>query len=202
MKSGLENWPRVYLASASPRRRELLAQLGVHCTVVPAHIDETALAGETAADLVCRLATAKARAATAGITELLPVVAADTVVTLGDSIFGKPADLPAAQAMLQRLSARTHEVYTAVAVGSQGRERVELSRSEVTFRALDPAEIEAYWATGEPADKAGAYAIQGLGAMFISRLVGSYSGVMGLPLWETARLLQQAGVPLLRAARP
>ncbi len=189
----------VYLASASPRRRELLAQLGVRCEVLPVGVDERPRPGETAADLVCRLASAKAVAGIAvrPASAPAPVVAADTAVALGTELFGKPVDEADATRILNRLSGRTHAVYTAVAVADGGRERVQLSRSEVTFRPLGSAEIAAYWRTGEPADKAGAYAIQGRGAQFIADLSGSYSGVMGLPLFETARLLAFFGCELL-----
>jgi septum formation protein len=190
--------PFVYLASASPRRRELLAQLGVRCEVLPVAVDEEARPGEGAADLVCRLASAKALAGVAlRQGPRIPVVAADTSVALGAELFAKPLDEVDAARILGRLSGRTHSVFTAVAVADGQRERVELSCSEVTFRALAPQEIAAYWRTGEPADKAGAYAIQGRGAQFISHLRGSYSGVMGLPLFETARLLSQFGCELL-----
>ena len=189
----------VYLASASPRRRELLAQLGVRCEVLPVGVDERPRPGETAADLVCRLASAKAVAGIAvrPASAPAPVVAADPAVALGTELFGKPVDEADATRILNRLSGRTHAVYTAVAVADGGRERVQLSRSEVTFRPLGSAEIAAYWRTGEPADKAGAYAIQGRGAQFIADLSGSYSGVMGLPLFETARLLAFFGCELL-----
>lgn len=188
----------VYLASGSPRRRELLAQLGISCEVLHVAVDETPRPGEKADDLVCRLAAAKARAGM----ELprnrpAPVVAADTAVALGTELFGKPADEADAVRMLTRLGGRTHEVWTAVAIAEAGRERVELSRSEVSFRAIDAREAAAYWRTGEPVDKAGGYGIQGLGAIFISALKGSYSGVMGLPLFETARLLESFSGPLL-----
>ena len=189
----------VYLASASPRRRELLAQLGIRCEVLAVGVDESPRPGETAADLVCRLASAKAVAGVAvrPASASAPVVAADTAVALGTELFGKPVDEADANRILNRLSGRTHAVYTAVAVADGGRERVQLSRSEVTFRPLGAAEIAAYWRTGEPADKAGAYAIQGRGAQFIAGLSGSYSGVMGLPLFETARLLAFFGCELL-----
>jgi len=188
----------VYLASASPRRQELLTQLGVRFEVLPVAVDEEPRAGEGAADLVCRLASAKALAGVAARREpAVPVVAADTTVALGAELFGKPLDQADAARMLGRLSGRTHAVFTAVAVADGQRERVELSRSEVTFRTLGADEIAAYWRTGEPADKAGAYAIQGCGAQFIAELRGSYSGVMGLPLFETARLLNLFGCNLL-----
>lgn len=188
----------VYLASGSPRRRELVAQLGLRCEVLQVAVDETAAPGEAAADLVCRLAAAKARAGLALVrVGRAPVLAADTAVALGDEIFGKPADEAAARHMLGRLGGRTHLVWTAVALAHGPQERVELCRSEVSFRPIRPAEIAAYWRTGEPADKAGAYAIQGLGAIFVAGLTGSYSGVMGLPLFETARLLDAMGLPVL-----
>ncbi len=190
----------IYLASVSPRRRELLTQLGVPHEVIPVSVDETPRVGERAADLVCRLAAQKARA---GIIvrpgRIAPVMAADTAVALGDELFGKPADQADAARMLARLSGRTHAVWTAVAVTDGQRERVELNHSEVTFRAITSEEIAAYWQTGEPADKAGAYAIQGLGAQFIADLKGSYSGVMGLPLFEVAKLLSLFGCSLLSA---
>ena len=186
--------PFVYLASASPRRRELLAQIGVRFEVLAVAVDEAPRSGEGAADLVCRLASAKALAGVAARPDpAVPVLAADTSVALGAELFGKPQDPLDAARILSRLSGRTHSVYTAVAVADGQRERVELSRSEVTFRALSADEIAAYWRTGEPADKAGAYAIQGRGAQFITELRGSYSGVMGLPLFETARLLALFG---------
>lgn len=190
--------PFVYLASASPRRQELLTQLGVRFEVLPVAVDEEPRPGEGAADLVCRLASAKALAGVAVRREPgSPVVAADTSVALGAELFAKPLDQADAARILSRLSGRTHSVFTAVAVADGRRERVELSRSEVTFRTLAPEEIAAYWRTGEPADKAGAYAIQGRGAQFIAELRGSYSGVMGLPLFETARLLTLFGCDLL-----
>lgn len=187
----------VYLASASPRRQELLTQLGVRHEVLRVTVDESPLPAEGAEDLVCRLATAKAQAGLAvRPSGNSPVLAADTAVALGPDLFGKPTDAADAARMLGRLAGRTHIVWTAVAVVDGERERVELSRSEVTFRTLSPEEIAAYWATGEPADKAGAYAIQGRGARFIADLRGSYSGVMGLPLFETARLLTLFGCSL------
>ena len=190
--------PFVYLASASPRRQELLAQLGVRFEVLPVDLDEEPRPGEGAAELVCRLASAKALAGVAVRQQPgVPVVAADTSVTLGVELFAKPLDQADAARILGRLSGRTHSVFTAVAVADGQRERVELSRSEVTFRTLAPEEIAAYWRTGEPAGKAGAYAIQGRGAQFIADLQGSYSGVMGLPLFETARLLTIFGCALL-----
>ena len=189
----------VYLASASPRRRALLAQLDLRCEVLPVAVDESPRPGESAGDLVCRLAAAKAQAGVATRPAARPalVVAADTAVALGAELFAKPVDQADAARMLGRLAGRTHEVWTAVAVADGRRERVELCRSEVTFRPISGDEIAAYWHTGEPADKAGAYAIQGRGALFIADLKGSYSGVMGLPLFETARLLALFGCAVL-----
>jgi septum formation protein len=187
--------PTLLLASASPRRRELLVQIGVTPEVWPADLDETVRPGEVPADYVLRLARAKAESVWAASGGRCPVLAADTSVVCGADILGKPADKAALVAMLTRLASRSHEVLTAVALRSSNGLRTALCTSEVTFRPLKRDEIERYWDTGEPADKAGGYAVQGLGAMFISRLQGSYSGVMGLPLYETAQLLQAAGVP-------
>lgn len=190
--------PFTYLASGSPRRRALLEQIGAPIELLPVSVDETARPGEPAADLVCRLATAKARAGVAVRPDTsAPVLGADTAVTLAGELFGKPADEAEGVRMLTRLGGRTHEVWTAVALADGSRERVELSRSEVTFRPVTAAEARAYWRTGEPADKAGGYGIQGLGAVFVAGLSGSYSGVMGLPLFETARLLEAFDRPVL-----
>jgi septum formation protein len=190
----------IYLASVSPRRRELLSQLRIPHEVLPVSVDETPRVGESAADMVCRLAALKARAGmVVRPARVAPVMAADTAVALGQELFGKPVDQADAARMLARLSGRTHAVWTAVAVTDGQRERVELNRSEVTFRAITPEEIAAYWQTGEPVDKAGAYAIQGLAAQFIADLKGSYSGVMGLPLFEAAKLLSLFGGTLLPA---
>jgi len=192
----------VYLASASPRRRELLAQLGVNCRVLPAAVDESRKPGESAARYVTRLARQKAaasRLALGPVDEL--VIGADTAVVLDDRILGKPRDVDDAEATLMALSGRRHEVVTGVAVLGPGQCEHALSRSRVLFRALEPAEARAYWATGEPADKAGAYAVQGRGAMFVESLEGSYSGVVGLPLYETAQLLSAFGYGLLLPGR-
>jgi septum formation protein len=199
--------PVVILASASPRRTELLAQIGVPHRVVPAHIDERRGAGEPIEDCVQRLARAKALevqvalAAVAGASAAgeLAVLGADTAVVIDEELLGKPRDRADALAMLARLSGRWHQVLSAVALASASAVQCALSRSEVRFRALSARECAAYWDSGEPRDKAGGYAIQGLGAAFIEELRGSYSGVVGLPLFETARLLTEAGVPLWRA---
>jgi septum formation protein len=185
--------PVVCLASVSPRRRELLAQIGVPCKVVGAHIDETAHPGEAPRDYVMRMARQKALTVH-DRGEALPVLAADTTVVLDDVIYGKPCDRADGIAMLLRLSGRTHEVLTAVAVAAAREVTVRLSVSSVRFRPLTLQECSAYWETGEPCDKAGGYAVQGAAAVFIEALSGSYSGVMGLPLFETAELLRAAGV--------
>jgi septum formation protein len=190
--------PFIYLASGSPRRRELLAQLGLSFDLLVTDIDESLQSGELADAYVCRLARDKARAALGHLPERrAPVLGADTTVVVDRHILGKPADRETAAAMLRRLSGRDHDVLTAVALvdadGDEQREAVAVSRTVVTFRALSDAEIDGYWATGEPCDKAGGYAIQGFGAIFIEAIHGSYSGVMGLPLFETAHLLNGFG---------
>jgi septum formation protein len=189
----------VYLASASPRRRELLQQIGVSFRVVGIAVDEAVRLSETAPTYVLRLAAAKAEAGWERSRDgtQVPVLAADTAVVLDGRILGKPADREDALGMLGQLSGRTHEVLTAVVLRTANGLQSRLSRSEVTFRGIAAGEARAYWETGEPGDKAGAYAIQGRGAIFIADLRGSYSGVMGLPLFETAELLCDAGfVPL------
>jgi len=185
----------IYLASQSPRRRELLDQLGVAHEVLLPQVDETPLPREAARAYVLRVAAAKAEAggalAAARGLPPRPVLAADTCVVLGRRLLGKPADAAAAARMLALLSGRRHRVLTGVALACGARLYTALSESSVAFAELDPAAIAAYVASGEPLDKAGAYAIQGRAAAFVSRLCGSHSGVMGLPLYETARLLEQ-----------
>jgi septum formation protein len=185
--------PLVTLASVSPRRRELLGQIGVTHLVCAADIDETVRAGEAPGDYVVRMACAKARAVRARGGEL-PVLAADTAVVVDGLILGKPADRAEGIAMLGRLSGRVHQVLTAVALATAGGIAFLVSASEVRVRAVTPAECAAYWESGEPRDKAGGYAIQGAGALFIEHLSGSFSGVMGLPLYETGQLLAAAGI--------
>ncbi len=186
--------PFIYLASGSPRRRELLAQLGVSFELLVTDIDESLQPGEPGDEYVRRMASDKARTALARVTvRRAPVLGADTAVIVDQHILGKPEDKAAAMAMLHRLSGRTHDVLSAVAICNDERETVAVSRTVVTFRSLSDAEIDAYWATGEPHDKAGGYAIQGLGAVFIESIRGSYSGVMGLPLFETAHLMHGFG---------
>jgi MAF protein len=201
--------PRIYLASTSPRRRELLRQIGVQFNLLVARsserspddeVDESPLAGERVEDYVERLALAKADS---GFRRLawrhlpqLPLLAADTTLELDGDIIGKPDSPEHAQEILRRLSGRAHHVLTAVAM-CDGRERQSrTSISEVRFRALTDAEIRHYVATGEPMDKAGAYGIQGRAAVFIEEIRGSYSGIMGLPIFETAQLLDAFGYPL------
>jgi len=192
----------VYLASGSARRRELLRQIGVSFRVLSTELDESPLPGEAAAAYVSRLAAAKADAGwrCSRDARYAPVLAADTAVVLDGHIIGKPRDRDDAENMLLELSGRTHEVMTAVALRSAAGHEVRLSRSLVTFRVVDAAEARGYWDTGEPRDKAGAYAVQGFAAIFISHLQGSYSGVMGLPLYETAALLNAAGVATWQSA--
>src|SRR6266849_5042109 len=193
----------VYLASGSPRRRELLQQIGVSFRVVTAAVDEAVRLAESASTYVLRVAAAKAEAGweTSRDGSHVPVLAADTAVVLDGRILGKPADGQDAEHMLGQLSGRTHEVLTAVALRTVDGLQSRISRSEVTFRSITAGEARAYWETGEPSDKAGGYAIQGLGAIFIADLRGSYSGVMGLPLFETAELLSHAGLVPLGANR-
>ena len=183
----------LYLASQSPRRRELLARLGIDFRVLDVAVVECRLPHETPAEYVCRVAVDKARAGMSAKPGAL-VLAADTEVVLDDEVFGKPRDARDAAGMLRRLSGRTHRVLSAVCVASDDRMAQALSVSEVTFAALDDDTIDTYVASGEPEGKAGAYAIQGAAQAFIPHLSGSYSGVMGLPLHETARLLAEFGV--------
>ena len=185
--------PVICLASMSPRRRALLAQIGVPHTVLAAHVDESLLPDESPADYVERLARLKATAVR-DRGETLPVLAADTTVVLDGVVYGKPVDRAHGLAMLARLAGKTHEVLTAVALATQRGVALRVNLSSVRFRNIDGAEIEHYWETGEPRDKAGGYAIQGYGAVFVAALSGSYSAVMGLPLLETAELLREAGL--------
>lgn len=185
----------LYLASGSPRRRELLAQIGVAFTVVAATIDETPLADEAPRAYVERLALGKAQAGSTALTGPGVVLGADTAVVLDQRILGKPLDEADFLATLAALSGREHEVLTAVALVDGGRQEVLSVSSRVRFRLIDTAEARAYWVSGEPQDKAGGYAIQGLAAVFVQSLAGSYSAVVGLPLCETAQLLGEFGIP-------
>ena len=184
------------LASASPRRAELLTQIGVRFTVRPTDLDETPQPDESPLALVERLAAAKANAAVAGqaITDDEVVLASDTVVVLDNHALGKPVDMADATAMLSALSGRTHQVMTAVSVRDKHRQETICVTTQVNFAELTAAQIARYWATGEPADKAGAYGIQGIGGQFVKSIEGSYSAVVGLPLFETVALLQAFGV--------
>lgn len=184
----------LYLASGSPRRRELLTQIGVPFSVVSAPIDETPLPDESAPAYVERLARAKAAAGLACIEGQAVVLGADTAVVLDGRILGKPENREDALAMLADLSGREHQVLTAVALSDGQRVHSLCVTSKVRFRAISAEEAQRYWASGEPADKAGGYAIQGLGAVFVTGLSGSYSAVVGLPLSETAELLGQFGI--------
>ncbi|HEY3646319.1 MAG TPA: Maf family protein [Gammaproteobacteria bacterium] len=187
--------PQFYLASASPRRKQLLEQLGLRFEVRVADVDESPKPGERPADYVLRVARAKATAVAALIGRPeLPILAADTAVILDDSILGKPKDREEGLAMLTRLGGRRHQVSSGVALWNRGSVKTVLQESWVRFRAIDAAETVAYWDSGEPRDKAGGYGIQGVGAVFVEHLEGSYSGVMGLPLAETAELLREAGI--------
>jgi len=185
--------PALVLASRSPRRRDLLAQLGLAPRVVDPAIDETPASDESPQALVERLARTKAGVVTPPETAAV-VVAADTTVSVDGIALSQPADADHACAMLERLSGRTHTVYTGLAVAAHHGVQSQTVASRVTLRAISAAEQQAYWASGEPADKAGAYAIQGLGAMFVQHLEGSYSNVMGLPLFETTNQLRAAGL--------
>jgi len=187
----------LYLASGSPRRRELLTQIGVPFTVVSAAIDETPLTNESAASYVERLARGKAAAGHAALEDASGacVLGADTAVILDGQILGKPLDQADALAMLLALSDREHEVLTAIALLDGQRCETRLVSSRVRFRQISADEATTYWRSGEPQDKAGGYAIQGLAAVFVAGLNGSYSAVVGLPVCETAELLGQFGIP-------
>ena len=197
--NGDKNSP-FYLASGSPRRRELLASLGLEFETLQVDLDESRQGAETPARMVTRLAREKARKARSLAVAEYPVLAADTVVAMGDRVFGKPVSREDALDMLGQLSGNTHEVYTGVALNAGGSTRVSLSITRVQFRRIERQEAIAYWNSGEPTDKAGAYAIQGLGASFVRAIRGSYTGVVGLPMFETITLLQGAGINPLTMA--
>ncbi len=200
--------PRIYLASRSPRRRELLAQIGVRFELLMFRglpregpdVDEAPLAGESPEEYVMRITLAKAQAGLRRVRErhliAHPVLAADTTVTLDGAIIGKPANEAAAAAILHRLSGRTHRVLTGVAIADEERIETALSLSDVRMRPLEDSEIRRYVASSEPLDKAGAYGIQGRAAIFVEEIRGSYTGIMGLPLCETALLLRKFGHPV------
>lgn len=192
---------KIYLASASPRRRELLHQLGIDFEVFVPEVAELQAPGESPADYAKRIATEKAWQVSDVVARrklpMRPVLGADTCVTLDNQVLGKPRDRDDGETMLRHLSGREHSVLTAVTVLSAGAEYSALSMSRVNFRAVTNREIARYWETGEPADKAGAYALQGRAAAFISNIEGSYSGIVGLPLYEVAGLLKKVGLEVL-----
>ncbi len=197
----------IYLASRSPRRRELLAQIGVRFQLLlfreradgESEVSEDTLAGETPHDYVVRVCRAKVESGWTRMQQRTlprsPVLSADTTVTVDGGILAKPANRRDAERMLEALSGRRHEVLTAVALKYEERVELAVSRTEVEFRVLSAEEIHQYLATGEADDKAGAYAIQGRAGQFIAEIRGSYSGVMGLPLYETAQLITRMGTP-------
>ena len=191
----------IYLASASPRRREILVSLGFQPVLLAAETDETARPGEAVADYVARMARQKNAAARQlsaqrGLALAQPLLSADTVVALDNAILGKPRDAAHARELLESLSGREHQVWTAVCVSLGGQTLEAAQRSDVRFKELSVQEIAAYIASGEPLDKAGAYGIQGIGGVFVAHLSGSFSGVMGLPVFETVQLLHQLGAPV------
>ncbi len=191
--------PRIYLASLSPRRHQLLEQIGVSFETLAVEVEETPANDEVPSSYTQRLAVEKATAGwnaeSRGL--LRPVLGADTCIVLDDEIVGKPADCLHAMEILARLSGRAHQVLSAVALVYKQHRSVKLCSTSVWFREISPKERAAYCASGEPLDKAGAYAIQGRGAAFVSRIDGSYTGVMGLPLFETAELLTEFNIPIL-----
>ena len=189
--------PRVILASASPRRHQLLQQIGVRSTAIPADIDERRLPHESVESLVLRLAVAKAETVAQNLDDKAVVIGSDTAVVIDGEALGKPRSRENAFAMWTQLSGREHEVLTAVALIHDNVTTSAFSRSQVRFRTIQKEEMEKYWQSGEPRDKAGGYAIQGIGAVFIEAISGSYSGIMGLPLFETGELLATAGIKLL-----
>jgi septum formation protein len=187
--------PKLHLASQSPRRQDILESLGLSFTACGVDVDEQRLQQEEPEAMVLRLSRTKAMAADVDSSHI--VIGADTLVVLGDVVFGKPKDRDDCLAMLARLSGRTHCVLTGVAVLASGDVQTALSITEVRFREISPDEALAYWHSGEPCDKAGAYAIQGRGGIFVEGLSGSYSGVVGLPVYETSQLLCDAGLRVL-----
>ena len=194
---------QLILASASPRRRELLDQIGVRYFVHPVNIDEKPQDQEDAQHYVMRVATEKSAACQKVLSQSLPILSADTSVVINGHILGKPEDEAHASEMLQQLSGKKHFVYSAVSFrspeicGNNVFHHQALSITEVNFRAIKIEEIHTYWATGEPQGKAGAYAIQGLASIFVESIKGSFSGVVGLPLFETAELLSKQGIKII-----
>lgn len=184
----------IFLASASPRRAALLKQIGVHFQAVPVDIDERWLPNESLQEYVTRLAAEKARAAQKNLPHDSVILAADTAGACDNTPLVKPVDEDAAVTMLMAMSGRSHTVSTAISICCGERIETSVINTEVVFRQISTQEARRYWATGEPADKAGSYAIQGLGAIFVERIEGSYSAVVGLPLYETAAMLERFGV--------
>ena len=191
----MSSLPLLHLASSSPRRQEILLSLGLEFTAEGAAIDESRLDGESPQQMVLRLAAAKAEAAIARDGQL--ILGADTAVVLAERVLGKPRDADDAVEMLMTLSGRNHRVLTGIALRTPNGVRAALSSTEVRFREIGRDEAILYWQSGEPCDKAGAYAIQGLGGLFVEGINGSYSGVVGLPVFETVELLQAAGIDVL-----
>ncbi|MCW8996102.1 MAG: Maf-like protein [Psychromonas sp.] len=181
----------IYLASHSPRRAELLAQIAVPFSLVNAAIEEKRAAGESAENYVLRLALEKAQAGLENSDHTRPVLGADTIVVIDRQILEKPVDQQDAKKMLQLLSGRTHQVFTAIALASAQFSKTQLVKTDVSFKVLSSAEIEQYWLTGEPLDKAAGYAIQGIAGKFVTNINGSYSAVVGLPLYETEQLIEE-----------
>lgn len=188
--------PVLQLASTSPRRQEILRSLGLTFTVMAVEVDESRLEGETPQQMVLRLAANKAAAAVSADSQL--VIGADTIVVLGDKVLGKPRGMDDAVEMLMKLSGRSHTVLTGVALWSPTGITSALSQTEVRFREIGRDEARAYWHSGEPCDKAGSYAIQGRGGTFVAAISGSYSGVVGLPVYELAELLGNAGIEVVK----
>jgi septum formation protein len=187
----------IYLASSSPRRHEILMAMGIKFTAAGVDIDESRYDGESASGMVIRLAIAKASAARMMVTQSVPVIGADTAVALEDQVLGKPESEDEAMEMLASLSGREHKVLTGVALDYLGEITTTMSITEVRFREIHPNEASIYWQSREPCDKAGAYAIQGIGGIFVEYISGSYSGVVGLPIFETAELLNNADLCIL-----
>ena len=188
--------PQIILASASPRRFELLQQIGIRAIVQVVDIDESQKPDEPLLDYVQRLAMEKAQRGFEAVEnrQQLPLLGADTIVEVKGMVLGKPENRSHAKNMLQQLSGQKHTVHTSVAIVTEDKQLIDTSSSQVTFKKLEDQEIDCYLATGEADDKAGSYAIQGIAAQFIINISGSFSGVMGLPLYETAQLLKQCGV--------
>jgi len=187
----------IHLASSSPRRHEILMAMDIKFTAAGVDIDESRYDDEPASDMVVRLAMAKASAARKIVPQSIPVIGADTAVALEDQVLGKPESEDEAIKMLASLSGREHKVLTGVALDYSGEITTTISVTEVRFREIHPNEVSIYWQSGEPHDKAGAYGIQGIGGIFVEYISGSYSGVVGLPVFETAELLSNAGLCIL-----